>query len=117
VSKWVWGGTTADFNPSQDSGWVSEVVFAEQHVIGSSSSIIQEGGVKSARRKVSGVTKSTSFKSALDALHLGRTIFTLVDHRGTSSSAKILNLQWQEVHDVTNLPGYTFKYDIELVKR
>lgn len=117
MSKWSWGGTTADWNPNQDSGWNYEPVVTEQHNIGSGSSVLQEGGLKSGRRKVSGITKSAAFKSALEALHLARSTFTLVDHRGNSSSARIMSLQFTEVHDVTNLPGYTFKYDCELIKR
>jgi hypothetical protein len=117
MAKWVWGGTTADFNPEHDTGWLTEPVFAEQHPVGSSSSVIQEGGLKSARRTVSGITKSAAFKSALDVLHTARTVFTLVDHRGASSSCKTAApIKWTEIKDATNL-GYTFRYEIELIKR
>jgi hypothetical protein len=116
MAKWVWGGTTADFNPNSDTGWFSERVFAEQHPVGSTATVLQSGGFKSQRRKVTGLTKSASFKSALQTLFTGAGTFTLTDHNSASASCQILSLQWQEVLDASNL-GATFRYEAELLKR
>lgn len=116
MAKWSVNGTTVDFNPSADSGWVSERVFAEQHVPGSTSSVIQSGGFKSQRRKISGLTKSASVKSAIQAAFVAGANITITDHNSASSTCQILSLQWQEVLDASNL-GATFRYEAELIKR
>jgi hypothetical protein len=115
--KWVLGGLTFDISPDKDTGWNVEEVTAEHHPIGANSTILQSSGFKSATRSASGHTKSASVKAALTNLQLARNNITLADHRGATSTVRIVALEFDEVLDVTNLGVGTFSFNIKLMKR
>lgn len=115
MSKWVMSSTTFDLNPARDTGWVYDIVVAEHHPIGATTSVLQNSGTKSPTRTVEGITKSSTVKAALDAML--RTTVTLVDHRSVSSSVFVAELKWNELNDVTNIGVGTFSYQMKLIKR
>jgi len=116
VVKWVIGGTTFDLNPSEDTGWVVDVVVAEQHPPGAAYDILQLGGTKSAVRVAKGVTKSLTVKNAIAALVGTTAVFS--DHYSASNTVYVKEFKTEMVNDISNLPpAGTFKYQLTLVKR
>jgi hypothetical protein len=114
MAKWIVNGTTLDFNPSSDTGWVTDAVVAEHHPSGATFTIVQYGGARSARREIEGITKSATVKAALEAV-LGSTV-AVTDHNGVESNAFWKELSFQEILDATN-PGNTFRWKATLIKR
>ncbi len=115
VTKWSLGGNTFDWNPADDTGWVSEVVMSEHVPPNATKSVIQYGGKKSSVRTAKGVTKSSTLRNALDALQGSTVAFS--DHFGAANTVFVKKFSSDMVRDVTNLPpGGTFSYTLELVK-
>ena len=117
MSKWHIGSLTMDWNPSEDSGWVKDLVMAEDHAIGATDSIIQLGGNKAQKRNCKGITKSQAEHDTLNG-YVG-TVVTVIDHKGSSSSALIKAIKWDMIIDAQN-SGNTYtswKYEIDMVKR
>lgn len=115
--KWVIGGTTFDYNPSEDSFWDAEVVTGEKHPPTAAFSIIQNGGIKSARRTMKGIIKSLTIKNALEAKK--GSVQSYTDSQGESGNLWIDGKwNWEAKADVSNSPTYiTWAYSVTLVKR
>ena len=107
-------GTSFDWNPVVDSGWMKEPVREIQHVPGSSLDIIQTTGLHSSRRNLEGTTQSSTVKAALDAA-IG-TSTTFKDRDGTTFNVWVDALQTDEVNDITNLTNKTFHWKLSLIR-
>jgi len=115
--SFVIGSVTLDMGVSKDTGCFYEEVAARHHPVGSSSTILQSDGFESGIRRISGVTQSASVKSGLDTIFKARSNVTITDHRSVSTTGRITKLEFNEVHDITNLSTGTFEFEIELMKR
>lgn len=118
MSKWIFGGTTLEFNPSRDSEWQKEHVRSSPHPIGRTRSVYQKGGHKSQLRKIEGLVKSRSEYTALKNLFQNETNFTLTDHRGNATQQVCIDEQkWESILDASNPSNaYTsYRYEMTLV--
>jgi hypothetical protein len=114
--SFIIGGQTLVWSPSEDTEWVAEVVTGEQHAPTATFSIIQNGGLKSARREIKGIIKSKAMRDAIEAMK--GTIVSITDTYGTSYSVWIESLTWNVRTDASNSPYYrAWEYDLKMVKR
>jgi hypothetical protein len=108
-------GNIFDWNPAEDSGWLTELVVGKQHPPGAAYTILQVGGTQSAVRKYKGITRSTALKDAIMAL-LGLTV-AFTDQFGASNTVFVEAFEPRMIMDITNGPNYIdWQYDLTLVK-
>lgn len=117
---WSFDGYNFSVNPYEDSGWMSELVIAENLPINARLSTIQLGGVRSRRRRISGYiigTKGPELYSKLDGWLRAFKQSTLRDHLGTSSKAMLVSFQPELImdHKAWQAGRQSYRYQAEWI--
>ncbi len=119
--SWEFDNYVFPLNPSQDSGWIPDVILSEQNPINANYSKFQRGGMKSSRRQISGYfygvkaeEQAQKFRQWLSA----GTIAVLKDHIGLERRAMLVKISIRPVQDVgaLNKGRNTYQYDAEFVR-
>lgn len=119
---WQFAGYSWAVNPFEDSGWKADEVNAENVAIGSTSSSLQWGGRKSARRQIQGYIWGPSGATQLATMNSwknNRTISTLVDHIGSSQKAQLVMFEARLASDIKEWQNgrQTYIYQAEFIAR
>src|SRR5512142_1644858 len=93
---------TLDINPSKDTGWTVDPVYAEHHPIGATQTTLQIGGTKSRARVAEGITKDIAMRNNLNAMHQRAKVFSLTEHHSVTNKVFIVKLTWDEIPDASN---------------
>src|SRR6185369_5463823 len=119
---WQFNSYSWAINPDEDSGWKADESNAENLPIGSTSSSIQWGGRKSARRQISGfiwVPSGDTQRVNMESWKTNRTVSTLIDHTGASQKAQLVSLEMKPVQDHKEWlqNRQTYRYNAEFIAR
>jgi hypothetical protein len=119
-TPWQFAGYDFPVNPEEDSDWIYEHLESENIPINATSSNIQFGGRKSARRRISGYIWGPSSATQHAKMQSGRknkTQGTLVDHLGNSQSAILIKFEPKFVRDAQAWAQgrSTWRYDAEFI--
>ena len=119
MAKWVIGGNTFDMGPDKDTGWEYEEVRSEQHVINTSTTIIQSAGFKSPLRTIEGFTKSKTLRDALLNLYVAGNNVACSDQDGVSFTGRIMECKFPVRIDVSNTTNnyQSYQYHVVIAKR
>lgn len=119
-TAWQFDGYAWPTNPDEDSGWVTEPMYAEKNPLAASVSKFQFTALKSARRQVSGYlygVHALEQRDKMDEWLRKRVQATLVDHLGGARRAVLLRFEARAVPDVrAHRDGRaTFRFAAEFV--
>lgn len=118
---WEFDGYAFPVNPEKDNGWVYEDVEPETVPIGAQKSTFQFGGRKSGRRQTSGWLygeKALEQYNKMRNWKLGRTMATLTDHLGNSTTARLAKFDAEIVLSSTEWKAgrNTWRYNAEWIE-
>ncbi len=118
---WVFNSYSWAVNPEKDSGFNAEEVEPEAVAIGATKSTFQWGGRKSARRQISGWLYGPNALAQYNLMRgwkNNRTVATLVDHLGNSSTARLAKFDAEPVVSNTEWANgrSTWRYNAEFIE-
>lgn len=114
-TPYVFNNYSWPVNPSDDSGWIQELVLSEQVPINASRSVIQVGAFKSATRQMSGyiwgVNAQEQYNTMLSWFQ-NKTQANLIDYLGITRKAILTKFEPKIVNDITAYKAgrFTFQY-------
>jgi hypothetical protein len=120
-TPWQFDNYSFPVNPEKDNGWVYEEVEPEAVAIGATKSTLQWGGRKSGRRQISGWLYGEKALEQYNKMYnwkKNRTVATLVDHLGNSTSARLIKFEAENVVSNTEwkLGRSTWRYNAEFIE-
>jgi|FLYL01.1.fsa_nt_gi hypothetical protein len=119
--SWSFNSYTWPVNPYSDSGWVTEVTYAELQPLAGNRSLLHYVGTKAARRTISGFIvgpKAQEFYDHFQTALQSRVTGILVDHLGQSRTCRLVSFKPEVVYDrISHLNGRpAYKYTAEFVE-